>query len=506
MNRPYKCARWQLLLLGLGAACTVAAVSIYNVADFDLWGYMAFGKEFWNTPGFPYTDPFSYLPTRDVWIYHEWLTGVILYPVYNTFGGPGLQILKYLTIGGMTYCIYKGALLRNASPCLALVFLLLWSPFIAFGFSPIRAQAFTYLFFAMTLLLLEWCRLRDRYRPLFLFIPMMLVWANLHGGFLSGLAMPFVYWGSAIIGRRKAWPYGAIALAAGMVTLINPYGLAYWQELIDAVSMARPTIVEWQSTLSMLQGGEYQGHAQLFLALALLTAALLAANRTLRDPALPVLLLTGYMATSHVRHFVFFALAFGLYVPSLLDAFVTTASKDAAMVRRWRWLAVIWLLIPPIAFMDCAWNLTSRLRQTPPFALTAVAKTDPQDQRLLYPVGAVAFIKDKKLYGNILPNFAWGEYLLWELAPECRIGIDGRYETVFPPAITAAYFDFLYVRPNGVLFLDKWPHDMLLFATSDDVYYMAKDYPDWVEVYADLQSRLFARRSFLKEQHPDLLQ
>ena len=64
-------------------------------ADPDLWGYMAFGRLFWDTGRFPYQDVFSYLPTLPAWIYHEWLTGVLLYPIFQTMGGAGVQLLKY---------------------------------------------------------------------------------------------------------------------------------------------------------------------------------------------------------------------------------------------------------------------------------------------------------------------------------------------------------------------------------------------------------------------------
>ncbi|GAB7082384.1 hypothetical protein [Megalodesulfovibrio paquesii] len=476
----------------------MAAASVSDLADFDLWGYMAFGRLFWTAPGFPRTDPFSYLPTRELWIYHEWLTGVLLYPLYAQWGGPALQLLKYLIIGSMVYAVYRGARIRGASPCSVLLLMVLWSPFIAFGFSPIRAQAFTYLFFAITLLLLEWCRLRNSMRPLWMLTPLMLVWANLHGGFLSGLAMPGIYCCAALLQRRSAWPYALAGAAAGLVTLCNPYGLAYWHEMLDAVTLPRSEIVEWKSVLFMLRGGEYQGHALLFCALALVAAALCLPRDNRKDPALGVLLITGYMAASHVRHLVFFALAFGIYAPSMLDTFLASLKENSpASPNRWRWLGLVWLCVPPLLLADTAWQLAGRLRHIHPLTLAALEKTTPHDNRLFYPVGAVRFLKDAGLCGNILSNFAWGEYLLWELAPACRIGIDGRYETVYPPEITAAYFDFMYGRAGGMAFLEQWPHDLLLFASSDDMFHTARRLPGWVLVYADPHSRLFARQTFL---------
>lgn len=67
-----------------------------TLADPDLWGYLAFGRLFWESGKFPYQDVYSYVPTLNPWVYHEWLTGVVFYPLYVKTGGIGLQLLKYL--------------------------------------------------------------------------------------------------------------------------------------------------------------------------------------------------------------------------------------------------------------------------------------------------------------------------------------------------------------------------------------------------------------------------
>ena len=59
-----------------------------TVADPDLWGYLAFGRLFWETSAFPYEDVFTYVPTLHPWVYHEWLTGVLFYPLYQNLGAP----------------------------------------------------------------------------------------------------------------------------------------------------------------------------------------------------------------------------------------------------------------------------------------------------------------------------------------------------------------------------------------------------------------------------------
>ncbi len=133
-----------------------------TVADPDLWGYMAFGRLFWETGQFPYQDTFAYVPTLTVWVYHEWLTGVIFYPVYCALGAAGLQLLK-LSLGLATvWLVYLTARRRGANFWSALLGLWFVQVFLATGYSPVRAQLFTYFFFALSLYVLESARLSGR--------------------------------------------------------------------------------------------------------------------------------------------------------------------------------------------------------------------------------------------------------------------------------------------------------------------------------------------------------
>ncbi len=73
----------------LGAGLYLIFVALFSspIADYDLWGYLSFGRIFWEESYFPYQDVFSYTPTKTIWVYHEWLTGVCLYFIYKYSGG-----------------------------------------------------------------------------------------------------------------------------------------------------------------------------------------------------------------------------------------------------------------------------------------------------------------------------------------------------------------------------------------------------------------------------------
>jgi hypothetical protein len=107
---------------------------------------------------------------------------------------------------------------------------------------------------------------------------------------------------------------------------------------------------------------------------------------------------------------------------------------------------------------------------------------------LYYPDGAVAYIQEHKLSGKLLTEeFHWGEYLLWNLYPQCKVALDGRYETVYPDEIAKKYFaDFSQ-------FLADYPPDMVLIGIRSNLYRMLKSDQLWREVYADAGCTLFIK-------------
>lgn len=86
-----------------------------------------------------------------------------------------------------------------------------------------------------------------------------------------------------------------------------------------------------------------------------------------------------------------------------------------------------------------------------------------------FPEGAVKFMKAEKLAGNVFNEFDWGEYITWNLYPECKVAIDGRYDTVYSVPFLKNYFDpascgieipknsdFLLLRPARKIGAIKW--------------------------------------------------
>lgn len=462
-----------------------------TVADPDLWGYLAFGRLFWESGRFPYHDIFAYVPTRSLWVYHEWLTGVVFYPVYRALGAPGLQALKFALGLATVYLVYLTARRRGAGFWAALLGLWAVQVFLTMGYSPVRAQVFTYFFFALSLYVLESVRLSGRWRGLLVLVLIQIPWCNLHGGFLAGLGLPALYALGEGLCRRPYRPYAAALLAGSLVTLINPYGLDYWSYLYRALAMPRPEIAEWASVVQAWQDGVFRMTIIRFVSLAGF-AALLAWWAGWREltPGL-VLLFTFYLGLKHYRHEVFFFVAAGAYLPALFQSFGQKVLRPRA--RAFWDRGPVRLALLSLALVGLL-GFGGKFLSKNPLSLDLPATPDNIKVPFSYPVAAVGFIRTHHLSGNILNEFNWGEYLIWSLQPSCKVAMDGRYETVYSDEVYRLYVQFILGRPGWRQFLQKFPPDLILVAPTSEVYPLLVSAPDWRQVYRDAGAALFLPR------------
>lgn len=460
-------------------------------ADPDLWGYLAFGRLFWETGIFPYKDVFAYAPTLKPWVYHEWLTGVLFYPVYQALGAPGLQLFKY-TLGLMAVSFtYLTARERGADVWGTVLVLLMVQGFLSTGYSPVRAQAFTYAFYAVSLYLLERARLSGRWRGLLWLVPLQIFWCNVHGGFLAGLGLIFLYAAGEALSRRPFLPYLAILALACLATLINPYGLKYWSYLFMAVTLPRPEITEWTSVYQAFRSGQFLGEFSYFF-LVLTIALFFAVKRRWRELT-PILALglTIYLGLKHLRHQVFVYILVATYIPVLVTAYLQEMQADpkiSSLKGRLGWRAPV-----AVALLIILVN-GYRVAVKEPLSLKIIPRPELKEQHMTYyPAGALEFINKNRLSGSLLTDFNWGEYLIWNLYPHCRVSLDGRFETVYPLPVCREYFDFIYGRKNWRRFLENYPPDMILIDSRAEVYRLLQQEKSWRQVYRESGCALFLK-------------
>jgi hypothetical protein len=476
-----------ILIPFLTAGVYLLFVSLFsrNLADFDLWGYLAFGRIFWEEGYFPFQDVFSFIPTKSIWVYHEWLTGVIFYFIYKFSGAAGLQFLRYIVILLTLTLIYLTAEKRGGGPVWGLMGLIPAALLISFGYVPVRAQIFTYLFFALTLYILEGVRKDQKWTILWWLLPIQVLWCNLHGGFLAGLGLIILYGLGERLSGRKARPFFKIGAMAALVTLINPYGIQYWVYTVQAVSMPRPDIDEWISVLGAFQKGVYGVPVYIFIGMSLFGSFLYVFRHRKDHTDLLVVAVTIFLGFQHVRHNIFFGLVFGSYLPLLLAEYWTVWKEQKIVFTLWSWFppTIMGVLLCSVYWFA---NPSLVVPVSPSFALIT-----PSPQ---FPAGAYKWILKHRFQGNILPHFEWGEFLIWHFYPACRVAMDGRYETVYDEQVSKDYFLFLTGKKGGRDFLRKYPHDMVLIKPNTGAEDLLRHEPSWEKVYSDAGCVLYLKK------------
>jgi hypothetical protein len=466
-----------IVVLGGLAVLLTALVSILedSVVDWDLWGALAMGRETLMRGWPPLQDPFSYVPTLNPVVYHEWLTGVLFYLMLEHLGAWSFQALRVaLALATLALAALAGRLM-GASLLTIGVILFTVLPTAGQGDSPVRAQMFTFLLFSLYILLLEEAD-RGRRRLLWLLPPIGWIWANLHGGFVAGVALIFLYIVAHLATGKRAWDLIGAWIATILVSLLNPYGVHYWSYLVRSVPMPRPHIDEWGPVpLDILSFWGFK---------ALLVLAVLTVFATARRhwPGLVVLAATAGLAFRHHRHIPFFVIAATAYLSPPLTPLLgrlSTALRARAAVRP---LVSAVLVVSVLATLDVA-----AIRH-----LGTVTSWRLRVPSSYYPVGAVEFIRINRLKGNLATPFTWGEYVLWRLYPQVRVSLDGRYETVYPEQVSADGFSLLYGLPGWRRLLDQYPTDMVLV---DKAYEMMarvmREATNWAAVYEDAVSVIY---------------
>ena len=160
-------------------------------ADADLWGHVRYGQIMLRTGHLIHADIFSYTAAGHRWIDHEWLFEIIMALVYNAFGVAGLKLLKLLCAGVIMTLLAAG-LAETAASIAAQFAALTGVAIVLVQQMQFRPQLFDYIFLAALIAMLA----RESYgrrAPLWLAVPMLALWANLHGGFFVGLAALGIY-------------------------------------------------------------------------------------------------------------------------------------------------------------------------------------------------------------------------------------------------------------------------------------------------------------------------
>jgi hypothetical protein len=195
---------------------------IFN--DGDVSWHIATGQWIIDHRAIPHTDPFSFTWFGKPWVPIEWLAEVIYAGAYRLAGYAGVAALVTAALMALHAVVYL-----NASRWVRAALL----PIVAMDFVLIpmllaRPHLLTWPLLAFWTLLMLRAREHGRAPPLYA-AGLMVVWTNLHGGFVFGLAIAAAFGLEALVDsadRPRAFRQWLIfGLACGLACLVNGNGL-----------------------------------------------------------------------------------------------------------------------------------------------------------------------------------------------------------------------------------------------------------------------------------------
>lgn len=486
----------------------------------DFWWHLAWGRWLWEHRALPGADPFAvtaalsgqpeqagYLLTL------TWLSQALLYGVYLLGGLKGAVLLQASVFTGLFVLLFR-LLRRTGAGTLASVLLLgLAAQAIVreLAYVENRPQMWSSLFFVALLLLLE--RLREGRRwAAYALPPFMALWANLHGGFILGVAVIVIATAEAHRsrhGERRRMLLSAVSAVA--LSGCNPAGyetlIAYpWLRLSDSGAFLTGVLEE--SSLFTYVNVRALPRAMpaltaVFLLPALSLVPRLGSLRRERRDLLLIYLLTLALGIKAQRHLVFL-----VPMACLATALNLAALRERLAATRWRPLPH-----PPAAVLRASTVVVL-------VALTASHARTAAHASLLRPSaayhheaeGAADYLARGGVSGSVFNEYATGGYLAWRLHPALKVFIYGRLvspelldlynEVLYQPSRTASLTETGRVRYFYERVLDERGIDTVVVpagdARSGDVVPLAVSLAQddgWALVHAAPAALVFLRRT-----------
>jgi hypothetical protein len=448
--------------------------------DPDTYLHIAAGRWMLAHLALPAHDPFSYTFAGAHWAAPEWLAEIVLAAFYDAAGWSGLA-LAAIACFALSLELLTRFLLRSCEPFSALIA-------VALGAAMVEPHLLARPHILALPLLVLWCggmlAARDaNAAPPFRLLPIMALWANLHGSFLFGLGLACYLAAEALLSRPRALEFRRWGLFAAMAfgaALLTPNGVGGLVEPLRLMAMPalQSSFVEWRAP-------DFQQFQPLEIWLLGLVALGLTTGIRLPLPRVLLLLALCQMALAHARHADLLALVGPLVVAGSLGpqlALRIHAQPMSAVGRAARRLA------EPAAPPAIALALAAALAMSLPLLARPILRAeDPAT-----PASALDAAARLGLTGHVFNSEGFGGYLVFRGIPSF---IDGRIE-MFGNAFLARYLDAVDgSEPTLRDLLDRWGARWTLLTPDQPAVGLLDRLPGWRRVYTDARAVIHRRDS-----------
>jgi len=399
-------------LLWLVPAIAFGATLFFRIASADVWWHVRTGRWIVEHRSIPVLDPFSHTMANGPWRYTDALAQVLYHFAYESAGVAGLTVLHAAI--GVAIALTLGRL-AGASVGASSLVIGLWgaSSLAAMAMKP---QGFSYLSFALLLWILKRA---DEGKPGALyFLPLLFaVWGNLHRAGTLGLlalgAYGLVWLFSAGKRRPLALPAVGVGLLSTLALTLNSGGVFYLLSGFGITTRSDFIVLsDWQPlSFAML----VERHLAIAPLLLLWLGGRFRPKPRRLDAELLIVLGTAILTVRTGRFMPFFA-----------TALAAGAGRGAEALLEWtqpyvrRSLSEAAGILLGVAILAFAYTTL-----LPP-SHWGVGIVESR-----VPTRVASFLAEHPPGGKMWNSFNLGGYLLFALAPEQKVFIDGRNDTVY---------------------------------------------------------------------------
>lgn len=456
----------------------------------DFWLQVKIGEMIVTQGAIPRTVLFPFTEIRDnAFNAHEWLSSVLFYELEHHLGHPALLFV----LGGLGLCLFALSvwLVRRRGGGLAQSLLLGCMAMLVANYRHILRPEILGLVLLLGLFhLLEGFRQGRRGYWLAWSLPLVALWANLHGSFVLAPVLASLFAlgaaGDALRAApsgarlRAAWaaagPYGVAGAGMLLATLANPFGIELLQFALgyaQSSTLAREYIHEWTPTFAA--DFRAQGAFYAWLACVAITLGCCVKYRK-RVAVLDVVLIGafGALAATRNRYVVYFGFVAAYVLAGVLPRLTAQVEQRLRVATL---AAAVVLCVLAVRF--------GNFNGAYPYYTPSSDFSEGMKEALSRP----------EVAGNVLNSYELGAELIYRYYPRLRPFIDSRIDSYGDPY----YALWIQLRTDEAVlrgFLAHYDVRYMLLARRDfEVIHKMKILRDgsWVPRYADTRVILFER-------------
>jgi len=480
-----------LVFLFFALAFTASGESMFG--DSDPLMHLAIGDLLRERGGIPRNDVFSFASGNYEWVHISWVWGYVI-SLANAYSGWHGSIAINAIIIALTFSIVFLHSLERSRDNLVAVLVAMLCMILVTGVI-LRPLQVTNLLVAIWMLILGIVARDYRQKKWLFVLPVtMLLWVNVHGGFIIAPVLLGAFflqaWNQKQFALMKT--LFIIGLLVGVAGLCNPHGIymisAIWRTLTGS---ALTFINEWQP--AKLSFG-----ALLNYALAVIFILLVPRNRTLTILSCERWLAYFWllMAVTSIRNFPIFAvIATPIVACALQQYFTPKNSKSNQQAEK--------IIAGIFAFANrrsTAYSLLVTCLFVAIWLPTNAAKNiyGNHEIKFLTLKSEIAFIEKNHPNARLLTDFNMAGYLLYETRGKIKTFIDPRTDSAIPPDVINAYTNFTTSKQGWEDMFERYDIDGVMLANPEKTGNSSmidrfKNRTDWKRVYEGPLATIFVR-------------